>query len=89
MGFLGSSAGKESACNAGEPGLIPRQEVSDVMAPNGSPGILGLENVRGVDMGLWLGLPGRWSFPHLLPSPPSSSLYTCTKDETFTYLVGE
>ena len=22
-GFLGSSAGKESACNAGEPGLIP------------------------------------------------------------------
>ena len=23
-GFLGSSAGKESACNAGDPGLIPR-----------------------------------------------------------------
>ena len=23
MGFLGSSAGKESACNAGEPGSIP------------------------------------------------------------------
>ena len=22
-GFLGSSAGKESACNAGNPGLIP------------------------------------------------------------------
>ena len=24
MGFLGSSADKESACNAGEPGSIPR-----------------------------------------------------------------
>ena len=24
MGFPGSSAGKESACNEGEPGLIPR-----------------------------------------------------------------
>ena len=23
MGFLGSSAGKESTCNAGDPGLIP------------------------------------------------------------------
>ena len=23
MGFPGSSAGKESACNAGDPGLIP------------------------------------------------------------------
>ena len=23
MGFLGSSAGKESACNSGNPGLIP------------------------------------------------------------------
>ena len=23
MGFLGGSDGKESACNAGEPGLIP------------------------------------------------------------------
>ena len=23
MGFLGTSAGKESACNAGDPGLIP------------------------------------------------------------------
>ena len=23
MGFLGSSAGKESACNAGDPGSIP------------------------------------------------------------------
>ena len=23
-GFLGSSAGKESVCNAGDPGLIPR-----------------------------------------------------------------
>ena len=26
MGFPGSSAGKESACNAGDPGLIPGQE---------------------------------------------------------------
>ena len=25
-GFPGSSAGKESACNAGDPGLIPRPE---------------------------------------------------------------
>ena len=25
--FSGSSAGKESACNAGDPGLIPRSEV--------------------------------------------------------------
>ena len=25
-GFLGSSAGKESACNAGDPGLIPGSE---------------------------------------------------------------
>ena len=24
LGFLGSSAGKESACNAGDPGSIPR-----------------------------------------------------------------
>ena len=24
MGFSGSSAGKESTCNAGDPGLIPR-----------------------------------------------------------------
>ena len=24
MGFPGGSAGKESACNAGDPGLIPR-----------------------------------------------------------------
>jgi len=23
LGFLGSSAGKESACNTGDPGLIP------------------------------------------------------------------
>ena len=23
MGFSGSSAGKESACNAGDPGLVP------------------------------------------------------------------
>ena len=26
MGFPGSSAGKESACNAGDPGLIPGSE---------------------------------------------------------------
>ena len=26
MGFLGSSAGKEFACNAGDPGLIPGSE---------------------------------------------------------------
>ena len=25
MGFPGSSAGEEPACNAGDPGLIPRQ----------------------------------------------------------------
>ena len=24
MGFLGNSAGEESVCNAGDPGLIPR-----------------------------------------------------------------
>ena len=24
LGFLGGSAGKESTCNAGDPGLIPR-----------------------------------------------------------------
>ena len=27
-GFLGSSAGKESACNAGDPGSIPESEQS-------------------------------------------------------------
>ena len=42
-------------------------------------------SMSGVDTGLSLGLPRGWSFPHLLPSSPSSSLYTCTKDETFTY----
>ena len=78
-----------SSCLGGPRDWPLFQEVSDVTAPGGSPGILGLENVRGVDTGLWLGLPSRWSFPHLLPSPPSSSLYTCTKDETFTCLVGE
>ena len=28
MGFSGSSAGKESTCNAGDPGLIPGSEIS-------------------------------------------------------------
>ena len=28
MGFPGSSAGKESTCNAGDPGLIPELERS-------------------------------------------------------------
>ena len=27
-GFSGGSEGKESACNAGEPGLIPRFDIS-------------------------------------------------------------
>ena len=28
MGFLGNSAGKESTCNAGDPGLIPGSGIS-------------------------------------------------------------
>ena len=28
MGFSGSSAGKESTCNAGDPGLTPGSEIS-------------------------------------------------------------
>ena len=28
MGFPGSSTGKESACNAGDPGSIPRSGIS-------------------------------------------------------------
>ena len=28
VGFLHSSVGKESACNAGDPGVIPVQEVA-------------------------------------------------------------
>ena len=36
-GFSGSSAGKESACNAGDPGSIPRLGRSPVFLPGESP----------------------------------------------------
>ena len=46
LGFPGNSAGKESACNAGDPGSIPGQERS----PGGGKGYLlqyfGLENSK-------------------------------------------
>lgn len=62
-----------------------KRVVSDVVVPSGSPGLAGLGSMSSVDTGLCLGLPRGRSFPRLLPSPPSSSLYTCTKDEIFTY----
>ena len=36
-GFSGSSAGKESACNVGDPGSIPRLGRSPVFLPGESP----------------------------------------------------
>ena len=37
MGFSGSSAGKESACNAGDLGLIPGLGISPSPGGHGNP----------------------------------------------------
>ena len=51
LGFPSSSAGKESACNAGDPGSIPGLEDPLEKGKAAHSSILGLENP--VDRGAW------------------------------------
>ena len=51
MGFPGSSAGKEFACNAGDPGLIPGSGRSPGEGNGYPPQYSGLES--SMDRGAW------------------------------------
>ena len=51
LGFLGGSDGKESACNVGDPGLIPVSERSPGEGKDNTPQCSCLEN--SMDRGAW------------------------------------